>query len=142
MSTPFPKTGKVERKWYLIDLEGKILGRAASRVASILKGKHKAIYTPHLDTGDHVVAINAEKVRLTGKKLDQKLDFRHSGWPGGAKFIPYGELMKKKPEQVFKLAVKGMLPKNSLGRTMIKKLRIYRGDKHKQLAQKPEKWEI
>ncbi|MBN1596504.1 50S ribosomal protein L13 [candidate division FCPU426 bacterium] len=142
MSTPFPKTGKVERKWFLVDLEGKILGRAASRVASILKGKHKPIYTPHLDTGDHVVAINAEKVRLTGKKLDQKLDFQHSQWPGGAKFTPYKEIMKRKPEQIFRLAVKGMLPKNSLGRAMMKKLRIYRGSQHEQQAQQPQKLEI
>ena len=137
MSTPFPKTGKVERKWYLVDLEGKVLGRAATRVASILKGKHKAIYTPHLDTGDHIVAINAEKIKLTGKKLEQKMNFTHSGWPGGAKFTPYAELMQKKPEQVFKLAVRGMLPKNTLGRNMIKKLKIYKGDKHEQIAQKP-----
>ncbi|MCK5242012.1 50S ribosomal protein L13 [bacterium] len=142
MSTPFPKTGKVERKWYLVDLEGKVLGRAATRVASILKGKHKAIYTPHLDTGDHIVAINAEKIKLTGKKLEQKMNFTHSGWPGGAKFTPYAELMQKKPEQVFKLAVRGMLPKNTLGRNMIKKLKIYKGDKHEQIAQKPEKLEI
>ncbi|MCD4812403.1 50S ribosomal protein L13 [bacterium] len=142
MSTPFPKTGKVERKWFLIDLEGKILGRAATRVAIILKGKHKAIYTPHLDTGDHVVVINAEKIRLTGRKLEKKLNFRHSGWPGGAKFTPYSEMMAKKPEEVFKLAVKGMLPKNTLGRNMLKKLKIYKGDKHEQIAQQPQKMEI
>jgi large subunit ribosomal protein L13 len=142
MSTPFPKTGEVERKWYLIDLEGKTLGRAATKVASILKGKHKAIYTPHMDTGDHIIAINAEKVVLTGKKLELKMDFTHSGWPGGSKFTSYGEMLKKKPEHVFKLAVKGMLPKNILGRNMIKKLKIYKGDKHEQFAQKPEKLEI
>jgi large subunit ribosomal protein L13 len=142
MSTPFPKTGKVERKWFLIDLEGKVLGRVASRVAAILRGKHKAIFTPHLDTGDHIIAVNAEKIRLTGKKLDQKTDFRHSGWPGGAKVTPYRVLMEKDPQKIFKLAVKGMLPKNSLGRAMIKKLVIYKGSAHNQQAQKPEKLEI
>ena len=142
MSTPFPKTGKVDRKWFLIDLEGKILGRAATRVAMILKGKTKPIYTPHLDTGDHVVVINADKVRLTGKKLQQKKNFRHSGWPGGAKFTPYEKLMAEKPERVFQLAVKGMLPKNTLGRAMIKKLKIYKGSQHHQAAQKPETLEI
>ena len=142
MSTPFPKTGKVERKWYLIDLEGKVLGRAASRVAAILRGKHKAIFTPHLDTGDHIIAINVEKIRLTGKKLDQKTDFRHSGWPGGTKVTPYRVLLEKNPQRIFQLAVKGMLPKNPLGRAMIKKLMIYRGSAHNQQAQKPEKLEI
>ncbi len=142
MSTPFPKTGKVERKWYLVDLEGKVLGRAASRVAMVLKGKNKAIYTPHLDTGDHIVAINASKIRLTGKKLLQKTSFRHSGWPGGAKFTSYEKLMAEKPERMFQLAVKGMLPKNTLGRAMIKKLKIYKGDQHHHQAQKPETLEI
>lgn len=142
MTTPFPKVGKVERQWFLVDLEGKILGRAASRVASILKGKHKAIYSTHIDTGDHVVAINADKVRLTGKKLDQKMDFQHSQWPGGDKHTPYRKLLTLHPERVFQLAVKGMLPKNSIGRSMIKKLKIYRGDQHEQQAQKPIKLEL
>ena len=142
MSTPFPKGGKVERKWFVVDLEGKILGRAATRIATILKGKHKPIYTPYQDMGDHVIAINADKVRLTGKKLDLKLDFRHSGWPGGDKFTSYRVLLAQKPERVLQLAVKGMLPKNSLGRAMIKKLIIHKGAVHQQAAQKPELLEI
>jgi large subunit ribosomal protein L13 len=142
MSTPFPKTGKVVRKWYLVDLEGKILGRAASRVAAILKGKTNPMYTPHLDTGDHVVAINAAKIRVTGKKLEQKMDYRHSGWPGGDRYTPYGRLLAEHPERVFELAVKGMLPKNSIGRAMFRKLIVYRGAEHEQQAQKPEKMEI
>ena len=141
MATPFPR-GEVERKWFLVDVEGKVLGRAATRVASLLKGKHKALYTPHADTGDHVVVINADKVRLTGRKLDQKLDFRHSGWPGGSRFVPYRKLMETKPERVFELAVRGMLPKNAIGRAMLKKLKIYKGDKHRHAAQKPETLEI
>ncbi|NTV53101.1 MAG: 50S ribosomal protein L13 [Candidatus Firestonebacteria bacterium] len=142
MSTPFPKAGEVKPKWILIDLEGKILGRAATRVASILKGKHKATYTTHCDTGDHVVVINAAKVRLTGKKLDQKLDFRHSGWPGGDTHTPYRTMMEKNPEKVFELAVKGMLPKNPLGRKMIKKMIVYKGSEHHQQAQQPVPLEI
>lgn len=142
MSTPFPKGGNIDRKWYLVDLEGKTLGRAASKIASILKGKNKAIYTPHMDTGDFVIVINADKVRLTGKKMEQKIDFTHSGWPGGATYTPYKELLAKHPERVFELAVRGMLPKNSLGRTMLKKLKIYKGADHQQQAQQPEKLEI
>ncbi len=142
MATPFPKAGKVARKWYLVDLDGKILGRAASRVAAILKGKNNPLYTPHFDTGDHVVAINAAKVRLTGKKLEQKLDYRHSGYPGGDRHTPYARLMAQHPERVFELAVKGMLPKNSIGRAMFRKLIVYRGAEHQQQAQKPEKVEI
>lgn len=142
MATPFPKGGKIERKWYLVDVENKILGRAATRVASILKGKHKPTYTTYCDTGDHVIVINADKIRLTGKKLDQKTDFRHSGWPRGDKLTSYRVLMDKHPERVFELAVKGMLPKNSLGREMIKKMIVYKGAAHKQQAQKPEILEI
>jgi large subunit ribosomal protein L13 len=141
MSTPFPK-GEVVRKWILVDVEGKVLGRAATRVASILKGKHKAMYTPFKDMGDHVIVINAAKLVLTGKKLDQKLDFRHSGWPRGDHFTSYRVMMEKHPERVFQLAIKGMLPKNSIGRTMIKKLKVYRGAKHEHAAQQPVKLEI
>jgi large subunit ribosomal protein L13 len=141
MSTPVPK-GAVARKWILVDVDGKVLGRAATRVASLLKGKHKPIYVTYQDTGDHVVVINAAKLRLTGKKLDQKMHFRHSGWPGGDHFISYRVLMDKKPEKAFWLAVKGMLPKNTLGREMIKKLKIYRGATHEHAAQKPIKMEI
>jgi large subunit ribosomal protein L13 len=141
MTTPFPK-GEVVRKWILVDVQGKVLGRAATRVASILKGKHKAMYTPFKDMGDHVIVINAAKLVLTGKKLDQKLDFRHSGWPGGDHFTSYRVMMEKHPERVFQLAIKGMLPKNSIGRTMIKKLKVYRGAKHEHAAQQPVKLEI
>jgi large subunit ribosomal protein L13 len=142
MSTPFPKAGQVDKKWYLIDLEGKILGRAATRVARILKGKNKVIYTPHMDTGDFVIAINAEKIRLTGKKLDQKVDYQHSGWPGGDRYTPYRKLIVTHPERIFQLAVKGMLPKNSLGRGLMKKLKIFKGSEHNHQAQNPVKLEI
>lgn len=141
-TTPFPTAGKVERKWFLVDLEGKTLGRAATRVASILKGKHKPIYATHIDTGDCVVVINAGKMRLTGKKLDQKVDYQHSGWPGGDSYTPYRKIMEKNPGRIFQLAVKGMLPKNPLGRAMIKKMKVYAGSEHEHQAQKPEKLEI
>jgi large subunit ribosomal protein L13 len=128
----------VERKWYLVDADGKTLGRLASEVAKVLRGKHKPTYTPHVDTGDHVIIINAEKVNLTGNKLDQKLYRYHTGHPGGLREITYREMMVKKPEEVLMHAVKGMLPKNILGRQMLKKLRVYRGAEHNNAAQKPE----
>jgi len=136
------KANEVERKWYVVDAEGKPLGRLASEVAKILRGKHKPEYTPHVDTGDHVIVVNAEKVVLTGKKLDQKLYRHHSLYPGGLKEIKYRAFLKDKPERAVELAVKGMLPKNSLGRAMFKKLKVYRGAEHNHAAQKPEKLEI
>lgn len=136
------KPNEIERKWYIIDAEGKVLGRLASEVAKILRGKNKPIYTPHVDTGDHVIIINAEKIVLTGKKLDQKMYRRHSGHPGGLKETPYRRLMAEKPEMAMQLAVKGMLPKNSLGRKMIKKMKVYTGTEHNHEAQKPELYEI
>lgn len=142
MKTFMAKPHEVERKWYVVDASGKTLGRLASEVAKILRGKHKPIYTPHVDTGDHVIIINAEKVHLTGKKLDQKVYRRHSGYPGGLKEIKYRELMQTKPEFVVYEAVRGMLPHNSLGRKMIKKLRVYAGPNHNHEAQKPEVLEI
>jgi len=142
MKTFMAKPQEVERKWYVIDASGKTLGRLASEVAKILKGKHKPIYTPHVDTGDHVIVINAEKIHLTGKKLDQKLYRKHSLYPGGLKEITYRELMKKKPDLAVYEAVRGMLPHNSLGRKMIKKLRVYAGPNHNHEAQKPEMLEI
>lgn len=142
MKTFMAKPHEVERKWYVVDASGKTLGRLASEVAKILRGKHKPIYTPHVDTGDHVIIINAEKVHLTGKKLDQKVYRRHSGYPGGLKEIKYRELMKTKPEFVVYEAVRGMLPHNRLGRKMIKKLRVYAGPNHNHEAQKPEVLEI
>jgi large subunit ribosomal protein L13 len=137
-----PKTNTIDRKWFLIDAEGKTLGRLCSEIAKILSGKNKPIYTPHVDTGDHVIIINAEKVVLTGKKLDQKLYRYHTGHPGGLKEIKYRDMMQKKPEEVVMHAVKGMLPKNKMGRKMLKKLRVYRGSEHNHEAQKPEVLEI
>ncbi|MCT4612745.1 MAG: 50S ribosomal protein L13 [Clostridia bacterium] len=128
----------VERKWYLVDADGKTLGRLASEVAKVLRGKHKPTFTPHVDTGDHVIIINAEKVNLTGNKLDQKLYRYHTGHPGGLREITYREMMAKKPEEVVMHAVKGMLPKNVLGRQTLKKLRVYRGAEHNNAAQTPE----
>nr|WP_197714813.1 50S ribosomal protein L13 [Maliibacterium massiliense] len=136
------KPADVERKWYVVDAEGKTLGRLASQVASVLRGKNKPTFTPHVDTGDHVIIINADKVVLTGKKLDQKNYYRHSGYISGLKTIPYRELMKNKPEFAVYEAVRGMLPHNTLGRQMIKKLRVYRGSAHAHQAQQPETLEL
>lgn len=136
------KTGAVERKWLVIDAENMILGRLATQVATVLRGKNKPIFTPHVDTGDYVIIINAEKVRLTGKKLDQKLYRHHTGYPGGLKEITYRKLMDKKPEFAVKEAVRGMLPKGPLGRAMFKKLHVYRGAEHIHQAQKPEVYEV
>jgi len=136
------KPNEIERKWYVIDAEGKVLGRLASEIAKILSGKNKPIYTPHVDTGDFVIVINADKVQLTGNKLDKKYYRHHTGYPGGLKSIPYREMMDKKPEKVIELAVKGMLPKNKLGRKMFKKLKVYSGPEHKHEAQKPEVYEF
>lgn len=142
MKTYMANAQNVERKWYVIDATGHTLGRLASEVAKILRGKNKPIYTPHVDTGDHVVIINADKVKLTGKKLEQKYYRWHTGHPGGLKEIQYKDLMATKPEMAFTLAVKGMLPKNSLGRSMAKKLRVYAGPEHNHASQKPEVLEI
>jgi len=132
----------VERKWYVVDAEGKTLGRLAAEVAKVLRGKHKPTFTPHVDTGDHVIVINAAKVALTGKKLIQKTYFRHSGYPGGTTFTPAGQMLESKPERVLELAIRGMLPKNSLGRQMYRKLQVYRGAEHPHAAQLPEVLEI
>ena len=142
MKTFMAKPKEINRKWYVVDAAGKPLGRLASEVAKILKGKNKPEYTPHVDTGDHVIVINAEKVVLTGKKLDQKVYKRYSGYPGGLKEIKYRIFLQKSPERVIEHAVKGMLPKNSLGRAMAKKLKVYRGPEHKHQAQMPEELEI
>lgn len=142
MKTYMAKSEEIQRKWYIVDAEGKALGRVASEVAKILKGKHKPIYTPHLDTGDHVIVINAEKVVLTGKKLEQKYYRHHSLYPGGLKEIQYKFIMQERPEFAVMRAVKGMLPHNSLGRQMLKKLKVYKGTDHKHQAQNPEKLEI
>jgi large subunit ribosomal protein L13 len=138
MKTLFAKRDDVERKWYLVDAQDAILGRLAVKIANHLRGKNKPIFTPHADTGDFVVVINAEKVRLTGKKLDQKVYYSHSGYPGGIKAETARERLKRVPEKVIVDAVWGMLPKGRLGRSMIKKLKVYRGPDHPHEAQKPE----
>ncbi len=142
MKTFMANAANVERKWYVVDAEGKTLGRLAAEVAKVLRGKHKPTFTPHVDTGDHVVVINADKVELTGKKLVQKTYFRHSGYVGGTSFTTAGKMMAEKPERVIELAVKGMLPKNRLGRQMYRKLKVYRGAVHPHAAQQPEVLEI
>ena len=142
MRTYMAKAGEVQRKWYLIDAEGKTLGRVATEVARILRGKHKPIYTPHVDTGDHVIVINAAKVKVTGKKYTNKLYYRHTGYPGGIKVTNFADLLRRKPEQVIEKAVWGMIPHNRLGRKIFKKLRVYPGPDHPHAAQKPEVWEI
>ena len=142
MKTYTPKAEEIERAWWVVDAEGMVLGRLASEVAKVLRGKHKPMYTPHLDTGDHVVVINAEKIRLTGKKEQQKTYFRHSGYMGGDKHIPFEEMRAKHPERVIELAVKGMMPKNNLGRLMLKKLKVYAGGEHPHEAQQPKELEI
>ena len=128
----------IERKWYVVDAADQTLGRLASQVASVLRGKNKPTYTPSMDTGDYVIVVNADKVKVTGKKLDQKVYYHHSDYVGGMKETTLREMMAKKPEQVIELAVKGMLPKGPLGRTMIKKLHVYAGAEHAHQAQKPE----
>ncbi len=128
----------IERRWWLVDAKGMTLGRVASKVAPILRGTHKPYFTPHLDTGDYVVIVNADKIRVTGKRLDQKIYYRHSGYPGGLKSITLREMMSKFPNRALKLAIKGMLPKGPLGRQMYKKLKIYAGGEHPHQAQQPE----
>ncbi|MDW7673417.1 MAG: 50S ribosomal protein L13 [Bacillota bacterium] len=142
MKTYMAKPSEVESKWYIIDATNKTLGRLATEVANLLRGKHKPTFTPHIDTGDHVVIINAEKVRLTGKKLDQKQLIRHSGYPGGLKTMDYRTLLATKPERAVMVAVKGMIPHTRLGRAQLTKLRVYRGTEHPHQAQQPEVWEI
>ena len=138
MKTHMANPDKIERKWYVVDAEGQTLGRLAAEVAKVLRGKNKPEFTPHIDTGDNVIVINAEKIKVTGKKLDQKVYYHHSDYVGGMKETTLREMMAKKPEQVIELAVKGMLPKGPLGRTMIKKLHVYAGAEHAHQAQKPE----
>ena len=138
MKTYMANPDKIERKWYVVDAEGQTLGRLAAEVAKVLRGKNKPEFTPHIDTGDNVIVINAEKIKVRGKKLDQKVYYHHSDYVGGMKETTLKEMMAKKPEQVIELAVKGMLPKGPLGRTMIKKLHVYAGAEHAHQAQKPE----
>lgn len=138
MSTYMPKANEVERKWYLLDAEGKTLGALAAEAATLLRGKHKPIFTPHVDTGDFVVVINADKIVLTGKKLEQKTYYHHTGYIGNMKEVKYKKLMAEKPEFAVKKAVKGMLPDNTLGRKALTRLHVYAGPEHKHAAQKPE----
>ena len=142
MKTFSAKPESVKRDWYVVDAEGKTLGRLATEVARRLKGKHKAEYTPHVDTGDYIVIINAEKVTVTGKKADDKMYYRHSGYPGGIKETNFNKLQAEKPEMIIEKAVKGMLPKNPLGREMFRKLKVYAGSEHNHAAQQPIELDI
>ena len=142
MNTFMANPDKIDRKWYVVDAEGCTLGRLASEVANVLHGKNKPIYTPHVDCGDYVIVVNADKIKVTGKKLDQKIYYRHSEYVGGMKETTLRELLAKKPERVIELAVKGMLPKGPLGRQMYTKLFVYAGPDHKHAAQKPETLEF
>jgi len=142
MDTFFPKEGDLNKKWYVADAQEAVLGRLSARIAAILRGKHKAIYTPHTDTGDYVIVINASKVRLTGNKLQQKTYERYSGYPGGLRSVTAKTLLATKPEEIIRLSVRGMLPKNALGRKMLKKLKVYKGSEHPHKAQMPEALDI
>jgi len=142
LKTYIAKPDEVEKKWLVVDAEDKILGRLASQVATILKGKHKPIYSPHMDVGDHVIVINAEKIRVTGKKASTKKYYRHSGYPGGLRSDSYEQLMARTPEKILHKAIWGMMPHNKLGRKMFKKLKIYAGSEHPHAAQNPETLEV
>jgi len=142
MKSYIAKPSEIERKWYVVDAEGKTLGRLASKVAAILRGKNKPTYTPHMDCGDYVIVINAEKVKVTGKKMTDKLYVSYSGFPGGKKEVALKELLEKKPDEIVRHAVKGMMPDGKLGRQMFKKLKVYAGPEHNHEAQKPETLEI
>ncbi len=142
MKTPLPKVNEIEKKWYVVDATDKVLGRLATQIAMRLRGKHRPDFTPHLDTGDFIIVINAEKIKLTGRKLDQKKYHRHSGYLGGLKTMTAKQMLEKKPEEVIRLAVRRMLPKNKLARHQLKKLKIYRGAEHPHQAQMPEPLEL
>ena len=142
MKTFMPKAADITRQWYVVDAEGQVLGRVASQVANILRGKNKPIYTPNVDTGDYVIIINADKIVMTGKKLDQKIYYHHTGYVGGLKEIKYRKLLAEKPEFAIRRAVVGMLPKGPLGRQMAKKLKVYAGPNHDHAAQKPVKFDL
>jgi large subunit ribosomal protein L13 len=142
MKTHSTKPSEIERQWYVVDAEGQTLGRLASEIAKILKGKHKPIYAPNLDTGDYVIVINAERVHVTGHKMDQKMYYRHSGYPGGLKGLTLREQLNRHPTRVIRSAVRGMLPHNRLGRAMLGKLKVYAGDAHPHTAQQPRALEL
>ena len=142
MNTYMPNPSQIERKWYVVDAEGQTLGRLSAEVAKVLRGKNKPVFTPHADCGDYVIVVNAEKIKVTGKKLDQKIYYHHSDYVGGMKETTLRDMLQKKPEYVITHAVKGMLPKGKLGRQMLKKLHVYAGPEHEHAAQKPEALEI
>jgi large subunit ribosomal protein L13 len=142
MKTYLPKMKDIQKKWYLVDAEGKTLGRLASQVAAVLRGKHKPTYTPYMDMGDNVIIVNAEKVQVTGRKFNQKKYYRHSRYPGGLTVTSFSDMIRRKPERLVTLAVKGMLPHNRLGRVMLKHLKVYRGPEHPHEAQQPERLEL
>ena len=142
MKTYSAKPETVERQWYVVDAEGKALGRLASEIASRLRGKHKPVYTPHVDTGDHIIVVNADKVRVTGRKETDKVYYHHSGFPGGIKSITLDKLREKAPHRIIETAVRGMLPKGPLGRDMFRKLRVYAGSEHNHAAQQPQPLEL
>ncbi|MEX2549839.1 MAG: 50S ribosomal protein L13 [Nitriliruptoraceae bacterium] len=138
MRTYSPKAGEITREWYVVDAEGETLGRLATRIATVLRGKHKPTYTPHLDVGDHVVVINASKIVLTGTKDEKKLYQSHSGYPGGLRSVPFATMLERRPTEVVETAITGMLPKNKLGRRMASKLKVYPGPEHPHAAQQPQ----
>ena len=140
MKTYSARAADVERRWLLVDAEGRTLGRLATHIAMVLRGKHKPMYTPHIDTGDHVVVINCEKVRLTGAKLEKEQVFRHTMYPGGERWTALKEILEKHPDRIITAAVRGVMPKTKLGRAMMKKLKVYAGEKHPHEAQQPEAW--
>jgi len=142
MKTISAKADDVKRDWFLVDADGKTLGRLATEIARRLRGKHKAIYTPHVDTGDYIVVINAEKVRVSGNKADDKMYYRHSGYMGGLKETSFNDMIQRSPERVIEIAVKGMLPRNPLGRAMYRKLKVYAGTQHQHTAQQPQPLDI
>lgn len=142
MKTFSAKPAEVKRDWYIIDATGKTLGRMASEIASRLRGKHKAEYTPHVDTGDYIVVVNAEKVHVTGKKFTDKVYYKHTGFPGGIRSMTFEKMMERSPEKIISIAVKGMLPKNPLGRAMFRKLKVYAGPDHRHHAQQPQTLDI
>ncbi|MGB9723578.1 MAG: 50S ribosomal protein L13 [Chloroflexia bacterium] len=142
MKTYMPKRGEITQEWYVVDAAGKTLGRLAARIATVLRGKHKAAYTPHLDGGDYVVVVNAEKVVLTGRKREQKVYYHHTGYMGGLRRIPLAEMLERHPERVIRMAVEGMLPRNRLGRAMLRKLKVYAGPNHPHQAQNPKPLEL
>lgn len=142
MRTLLSEPAEKKAQWYVVDADGMVLGRLATRVATILRGKHRPTFSPHLDSGDGVIVVNAEKVRLTGRKAQREVEYRHSGYPGGLRAVKLGDILRTKPEQLISDAVRGMLPKNRLGSKLLGRLRVYRGPSHKHQAQKPEKVEL